>query len=137
MRNLRQNPTNPRTASSATVSHPYRPDSDRRRCDPAMAGRAQPIAISRSLGRVVVTVQACVDRDAASALHRSLVDLVDNQGNLDVALEFRAASPIARETIELIVEIAERVRRRGGTLTVNCPPPALQAMLKNAHPASP
>ena len=100
--------------------------------DPAFAERAQPVAISRALGRVVVTIQAGLDGDINSMLRQVLVDLVDNQGNLDIALEFRGTSPIAVESVELIANVAERVRRRGGALIVNQPPPGLRAMLKEA-----
>lgn len=80
-------------------------------------------------GKVVVTIQGRVDRDIASVLHQLLVDLVDNQGNLDVALEFRGTSSIAVESLELIANAAKRVRGRGGALSISRPPPALRAML--------
>ena len=117
MRNLREYQTNTRTAASPPLPAPERGEQARR--DPAAARQAQPIAISRTLGRVVVTIQVGLDRDITSVLRQVLVDLVDNQGNLDVALEFRSASPIAVASVELIADVAERVRLRGGALSVN------------------
>ena len=151
MHNPREDQTHTRTASTPPLPDASAPDSrstetiaQQQRSgeqatetaglssDPAMAEQGQPIAISRALGRVIVTIQAGLDGNIATALHQVLVDLVDNQGNLDVALEFRSVSPIAVESVALIAEIAERVRLHGGMLSVNRPPPALQAMLEDA-----
>ena len=101
----------------------------RARRDPPTSEGTQSIAISRALGKVVVTIRGSVDRDLTSVLHQLLVDLVDNQGNLDVALESRDTSSIAVESLELIANAAERVRGRGGALSFSRPPPALRAML--------
>jgi hypothetical protein len=84
----------------------------------------EPIAISRDLGRVIVIVHAALDREMASVLRPLLVDLVDNQGNLDLALEFRSESPIAVENVGLIADVADRVRLRGGAFSVNHAAPA-------------
>ena len=70
-------------------------------------------------------------------LRQLLVDLVDNQGNLDVALEFLGTSSIAIESVELIADVAERVRGHGGALSISRPPSALQAMLERLGLASP
>jgi hypothetical protein len=94
----------------------------------------EPIAISRTLGRVIVTVHAALDREMASVLRPLLVDLVDNQGNLDIALELRGASSVAVENVGLIADLADRVQLRGGTLSVNRAPRALPGDAEFASP---
>lgn len=101
-----------------------------------MIEQPRSIAISRALGKVIVTIQGRVDRDITSVLRELLVDLVDNQGNLDVALEFLGTSSIAVETAELIANAARRIRARGGALSISGPPPALRAMLDDGGLAS-
>jgi len=77
--------------------------------------------VGRFQGTVVVTLHGDVDEDASAALARVLVDLVDGQGNLDVALDLDDVDAIDASGLQALSAAASTIFGRGGELRVACP----------------
>lgn len=86
--------------------------------------------IGRQLGTVVVTVHGELDMPRASHLGNILADLIDGQGNLSVVVDLHDATTAEPDSLLVFIEAAERVRRRGGTMLLNKPHPALGEALQ-------
>jgi anti-anti-sigma regulatory factor len=67
-------------------------------------------------GTVVVTVHGEVGMDDWRQVDRILVDLIDDQGNLDVLLDLRGVPRLERAAAPLILEAARQAHAHGGRL---------------------
>jgi len=89
------------------------------------------LSISRALGNVVVTLHGHVD---AQVLSRTLVDLIENQGNLHLIIDLGDAAYLDEETVSILVGSSVRTRRRGGELILSGPVPAIQWTTDHRQP---
>lgn len=76
------------------------------------------ISIRRLAGRVLVSVQGRVTRDLAAVLRHAVIDLVDGQGNLSLALDLPDEAVRDDEVLALLMETARRLEERNGALLV-------------------
>ena len=76
------------------------------------------LAIGRALGTVVVTVRGDLNRATSPQLAEVLRDLIDDQGNLSVVVDARAASLSSPEGAAAFAVAAQWANRHGGTLTL-------------------
>lgn len=81
--------------------------------------------IGRALGTVVVTLHGDLDRSGAVGLHDALDDLINNQGNMRVAVDLRSLRRIDPSCASLFLAASNWARRRGGSFTVHRRRPAL------------
>ncbi|HMC52155.1 MAG TPA: STAS domain-containing protein [Acidimicrobiales bacterium] len=88
-----------------------------------------PLSISRALGNVVVTLHGEVD---AVLLDHALSDLADGQGNLHLIIDLRDAGSIDEPCLTVLTRASERVRERGGDLTLNGPQERVHETLQRA-----
>lgn len=87
-------------------------------------GRVKPtrlLVVGRHIGTVVVTLHGDVDVPAAAGLASVLHDLIDGQGNLDVAVNLRAVYRIDNAGVQALFAAAKRIVARGGRLRVDGP----------------
>lgn len=89
--------------------------------DSAPRREMQPISISRALGKVIVTVHGHVNAELALSLHRLLLDIVDGCGSLDVILDLRYLNSLHPVGIDSLADVAARVARHGGAITISDP----------------
>jgi anti-anti-sigma factor len=94
-----------------------------------MSNRKRPFAISRALGKVIVTVHGDVD---ARHLRQTLVDLVDGQGNLDLVIDLRDADSLDPDGVAALARAATRVQQHGGVLVVSDPHPDVAQLLESS-----
>lgn len=73
----------------------------------------EPFAVRRAGGGVVVTVHGGIDASAAGILERVLVDLIDGQGNHDVAVHLPGDDGSEPPALAALGVAADRARRRG------------------------
>ena len=59
-----------------------------------------------------------------------LADLIDGQGNLSLVVDLRDATAADAERVSVFAEAAERLRRRGGAMTLSRPPVRLHEGLR-------
>ena len=97
-----------------------------------LGSRHVEIAVGRALGTVVVTVHGFLDEGRLARLEGILIDLIEGQGNLTVAVDLRDADARDADGVAIFAVSAELTRRRGGSLVVNMPPEPLAAGLRQA-----
>lgn len=86
------------------------------------------IAVGRTLGTVVVTVEGELTGDGCRLLERLLVDLIEGQGNLAVAIDLARAT-VEPEALVLFISAARRASRRGSKVILKAlPSDASEAM---------
>jgi anti-anti-sigma regulatory factor len=76
------------------------------------------IAISRLEDRVLVAVHGEVTQDLAAVLRHAVIDLVDGQGNLSIALDLPEGAALDDAVLSLLLETAERLEEQDGALLV-------------------
>jgi len=81
--------------------------------NPALATR-----VGRAPGRVVVGLTGELDASTAPALRRLLDDLVEGQGNLNVAVDLSGLAWVDADGLGALVASAQRLRARGRRLTL-------------------
>lgn len=99
------------------------------RATTAGTGRSS-IVVGRCQGTVVVTVHGELDLPKAAHLGATLADLIDGQGNLSVVVDLHDATGSDPDCLSVLVEAAERARRRGGRIELNEPPGSLRSALQ-------
>jgi anti-anti-sigma factor len=72
------------------------------------------LAVSRTLGAVVVTVEGVLDQETSAALDRALSDLVDGQGNQFIVVDTRRLIVHDRAALRLLTRARCAVEARGG-----------------------
>jgi anti-anti-sigma regulatory factor len=72
-----------------------------------------------------VTLHGDLDRSGAAGLHDALDDLINNQGNLRVAVDLRRLRRIDPSCASLFLAASNWARRRGGSFTVHRRRPAV------------
>jgi anti-anti-sigma factor len=97
------------------------------RAAPARSG----IVIGRYQRTVVVTVHGELDHPRAAQLNYVLADLIDGQGNLSLLVDLHDATTADAERVSVFAEAAERLRRRGGAMTLSKPPVLLHEALRD------
>lgn len=90
------------------------------------------LVVGRFLGTVVVTLHGELDVPASAGLARALHDLIEGQGNLDVAVNLRDVRWIGEEGVQALAAAAKRLAARGGELRLGCPSPMVLAALNTA-----
>lgn len=76
-------------------------------------------------GRAVsVAVRGEVDRDSTAVLRALLLDVVEGQGNLSVALDLSEMTFIDSAGLSLLLEMHGRAVERGGSFVLHNPRPA-------------
>ena len=88
--------------------------------------------VARVSGTVVVTACGVLDGAAAELLGDALVDLIDNQGNLDVVVDVRDLREGPQADLGVFATAARAATRRGGTLVLADPPADVAAALDAA-----
>jgi anti-anti-sigma regulatory factor len=79
--------------------------------------RQPALSVRRVDPGVVVTATGRLDESARERLARVLEDLIDGQGNRAVSVELPDATAIELETLDVLVQAAERAAARRGTFT--------------------
>ena len=79
------------------------------------------VAVGRALGTVVVTVDGELDDPGSRLLDRLLIDLIEGQGNLTVAVDLGKAT-VATDAHAVLIAAARRARGRGAKFIVKEPP---------------
>ena len=87
------------------------------------------IVVGRALGTVLVTVHGDLDPPAVAQLESVLVDLIDGQGNMAVAVDLHDARAADASCLSMFTGAAERATGRGGSLTLTDPPEILYEAL--------
>jgi anti-anti-sigma factor len=77
-----------------------------------------PIAIGRTPGTVVVTLVGPVDTPEARRLAAALSDLINGQGNLEIAVNLSNVRRLAPSGLLVLSDAASDLERRGGRLTL-------------------
>ena len=78
------------------------------------------IAVARTFGAVVVTVEGRVDHGSAELLEAVLGDLIDGQGNGHVTVELGRAD-VAPAAVMVFVTAARRARSHGASFSLKAP----------------
>ena len=91
-----------------------------------MGSRPRPFSFefSRNGRAVTVTVRGEVDRQSSDVLRRLLLDVVEGQGNLSVALDLSEMTFIDSSGLSMLLEIHGRAVERGGSFMLQNPRPA-------------
>lgn len=87
------------------------------------------IAISRSMGTVVLTVHGDLDGPAAVRLGGLLADIIDGQGNLGVVVDLHDTSASAAGRASMFAATADLASKRGASLSLRNPPDVLYQAL--------
>lgn len=87
------------------------------------------VAIGRSLGRVVLTLDGELDTAAAPILRSTLLDVIEAQGNLDVVIDLAGLEFIDSRGLSVLLDADRTARERGGTLTLIAPRPGVDKVL--------
>lgn len=85
--------------------------------------------VSRAKGTVVVTTHGPLDRDGCRVLGAALRDLVDDQGNLAVAVDLADLGAADPSAVSVLATVAASSARRGGELTLADPSTAMTQAL--------
>ncbi|MGH9222428.1 MAG: hypothetical protein ACRD2W_01185 [Acidimicrobiales bacterium] len=85
------------------------------------------LVVGRALGTVVVTVAGKLDLESCHRLEGLLIDLIEGQGNLAVAVDLARAT-IEPEALPVFIDAAHRASVRSARLT-------LRALAPDAHEA--
>ena len=83
----------------------------------------------RVLTHVVVDVVGELDALTAPQLRRRLDDLIEEQGNLHVAVDLGATTFVDSTGLTVLVDAAARLEAKGGTFTVLAPAPTTLRLL--------
>lgn len=94
------------------------------------------LAVSRALSTVVVTTHGGLDTDAAQQLGHTLVDLIDNQGNMVVVVDLWDMGVLDTAALEIFGKACAAARLRGAELTLSRPRPWLLDQLEALDLAS-
>jgi anti-anti-sigma factor len=89
----------------------------------------RPIAVSRALGKVVVSLRGDVD---AQTLGQTLTDLVNDQGNLALVIDLRHTDSIDPSGVAVLVRASHRLHTHAGQLVLSGPSPELCVALQSA-----
>ena len=89
-------------------------------------------AVGRVSGRVVVTAHGTLDGAACPVLDRALRDLIDDQGNMAVVVNFADVTVPDLACTGVLLAAAASAARRGGELVVAAPPDAVRWALETA-----
>lgn len=76
------------------------------------------MTIDREQSAVVVTIRGPIESDTSDRLSPVLDDLINDQGNVFVAVELPDVDDVPVETLIVLVRAAELARARNGRLTV-------------------
>ena len=87
-------------------------------------GRSFTVGFSRRGRHVTVAVSGEVDRQSSGVLRTLLLDVVDGQGNLSVALDVSGMTSIDSAGLALLLEMHGRAVQRGGSFVLHNVPPA-------------
>ena len=87
------------------------------------------IAISRSMGTVVVTVHGDLEVRAARHLGGLLADIIDGLGNLGVVVDLHDTSAVAAGGASMLATSADLASKRGASLSSHNPPDVRRAAL--------
>jgi anti-anti-sigma factor len=79
------------------------------------------LSFSRRGGAVVVSPAGELDAYTAPRLRRALVDIVDEQGNMRVAVDLSAVTFIDSSALSVLVGLYRRLMERGGTFALANP----------------
>ena len=88
------------------------------------------IAVRRSQGTVVVTVQGQLDAGSSTHLGGILADLIDGQGNMSILVDLHEATATDPDCLWILTEAAERAHRRGARMLVGAAPAAVTSALE-------
>lgn len=76
------------------------------------------LVVGRFRGTVVVTLRGELDAPGSQRLARTLADLVDGQGNLDIVLDVGGLGRVDPGCVDVLAASADNSARRGGRLRV-------------------
>jgi anti-sigma B factor antagonist len=79
------------------------------------------VDVARFGRQVVVTPRGELDVVTAPTLRHHLTDLIEDQGNLEVAVDLAELSFIDSTGLHLLVEASSSLRQRGGHLSLAAP----------------
>lgn len=88
------------------------------------------LSIARAGQAVIVRIAGELDMATAPQLRAVLVDLIDNQGNLDVAVDVSALSFVDSTGLGVLVGAHRKLQQRNGRLTVVSPTAATTRVLQ-------
>ena len=88
------------------------------------------LVFSRALGKVIVHVHGPVDANTAPALEARLVDIIDNQGNRQVVLDFRKVTSIDADGLFVLADALKRMDDYGGELLLSGPARSVEGQLR-------
>ena len=88
------------------------------------------VRVSRARGTVVVTIRGELDTYTAPKLQRHLKDLIEDQGNLTMALDLSEMTFIDSSGLSVLVDALKRMRERGGSLRLSSPTRATSKVLE-------
>ena len=112
-----------------------------KRQDPAGRPTTRPAGlsytVSRARGTVVVTVSGVLNTASSKALDAILLDLVDDQGNLDVVLDVADLELADPSCLAVLAPAAAAAGRRNGSLALANPSPAVVQTLMTLGLAGP
>lgn len=95
----------------------------------SVVGSVTDIRITRALGRVVVTPHGAITAQVAPVFGHVLVDLISDQGNLDIVIDARHITAIDAAAAEALEAASACIRRLGGQLEVAAPRPEVRLHL--------
>lgn len=99
---------------------------------PTTAPRRFWFVIGRALGTVVVTLHGELDSTGAKQLQDALKDLIDDQGNLRVAVDLRSLRRIDSSCVAVFEAASQWACHRGGSFWMCGPSPTVSAALDQA-----
>ena len=88
------------------------------------------LATARTLGRTVVRVTGELDAATAPVLRKAFVDLVEEQGSLDVVVDVSELSFIDSAGLGVLVAASRKLTNLGGELTLSAPTRAVAKVLQ-------
>lgn len=87
------------------------------------------VSIGRALGRVILTPHGELDAAAAPILEAVVVDLIEEQGNLDVIINLAQLEFMDSRGLSVLLSADRMAKERGGTVTLSAPRPRVQRLL--------
>ncbi|HET9443027.1 MAG TPA: STAS domain-containing protein [Acidimicrobiales bacterium] len=88
------------------------------------------LTFSRNAGSVVVRVAGELDSYTAAMMRERLADVIDGQGNLSIVVDLEEVSFLDSTGLSTVVRAYQRLRMRGGSLTVARPSPAARKIME-------
>ena len=92
-------------------------------------GSSFSIALTRTLGSVVVSVSGEVDASAAHELRTRLDDVIDDESPLELVVDLHDLAFMDTTGLGVLVHALKRMRERGGELTLSAPSPSTRKLL--------